>query len=152
MKVKEIVAKEIVSGITGFGLSIATSFLGGWDNLLKYMVLLVICDYVLGIINASVFKHSNKTENGGLSSKAGFRGMVKKLVIFMFIGLMQQTDNVLGTNNFLRNTVIYGFMVNELISIVEIVGLMGVVNLPPVITDAIELLKEKSNIDTKDIK
>lgn len=139
IKIRDYITTTL--GIIG---AVIAPFLGGWDVLLKVMVSLSVSDYIIGVTNAIVFKNSPKTESGGLNSNVGFKGIVKKLVIYLMIGLTYQMDLVLETNGFFRSATIYGFMLNELISIVETVGLMGVVNLPPSITNIIDLLKNKS--------
>lgn len=139
MKIKEIVTSSL--GVIG---GVLFPFLGGWDILLKGIVSLSVGDYVLGMINAIVFKNSPKTESGALSSKVGFKGLIKKIVIYLLVGLTYQMDLVLKTNGFFRSATIYGFMVNELVSIVETVGLMGIIDLPPSINNIIDLLKGKS--------
>lgn len=136
--------KEILSTSLGIAGGFILPFLGGWDILMQGMVALSLVDYVFGMINAIVFKNSPKTENGGLNSSIGYKGLVKKLIIYLLIGLTYQMDLVLETNGFFRSATIYGFMFNELVSIVETVGLMGIVNLPPSITNIIDLLKNKS--------
>lgn len=136
--------KEFICGALGVVGGLLLPFLGGWDLLLQGMVFLSGSDYILGMMNAIVFSNSPKTETGGLSSNVGFKGLVKKFIIFLLIGLTYQMDLVLGTNGFFRSATIYGFMMNELISIVETIGLMGIVDLPPSITKIIDLLKSKS--------
>lgn len=135
--------KETICTIIGFiGASIA-SFFGGWNSALGTLIFFMAADYITGIIVAGVFKNSDKTENGGLNSHIGWKGLCKKGVILLFVLIAHRLDLVIGTD-YIRNTVIIGFMTNELISIVENAGLMGV-PLPKVIIKAIEVLQGKDD-------
>ena len=94
---------------------------------------------------AGVFHKSNKTENGALESRAGWKGLCRKGMTLLFVLIAYRLDLALGTT-YIRDAVVIGFMANELISIVENAGLMGV-PLPAVITKAIEVLVKKAQAD-----
>ena len=133
--------KEMLITIIGaIGSAVAYLF-GGWDNAMISLIAFMAIDYVTGIIVAGVFKKSSKTKNGGLESKAGFKGLCRKGAIILFVLVGHLLDVVLGAN-YIRNAIIIAFMANELISITENAGLMGV-PIPSVITKAIEILKDK---------
>jgi len=83
-----------------------------------------------------------KTESGTLESKAGFKGLCRKCMALLFVLVAHRLDLSLGTP-YIRDTVIIGFMANELISIVENAGLMGL-PLPAALINAIDLLNKKS--------
>ena len=89
-----------------------------------------------------VFKKSKKSESGALESRAGFKGLCRKCLALLFVLVAYRLDLALGIN-YVRNAVIIGFITNELISLVENAGLMGL-QLPPVITKAIDILKGQS--------
>lgn len=133
--------KEIICTLTGFAGARIAAFFGGWNAALATLVIFMIVDYTTGIIVAAVFKNSDKTENGGLNSHIGWKGLCKKGVVLLFVLIAHRLDLVLSMD-YIRNTVIIGFMANELISIVENAGLMGV-PLPNVIKRAIEILQKK---------
>jgi toxin secretion/phage lysis holin len=97
----------------------------------------------MGLIVAGVFHKSNKSKTGSLNSHAGWLGLCKKCVVLLFVLVAHRLDLLLGTD-YIRTTAIIGFIVNEVISIIENAGLMGV-RLPEVITNAIEILKHKEN-------
>lgn len=101
----------------------------------------MVVDYITGLIVAGVFKKSGKSKSGALSSQAGWRGLAKKGVTLLIVAVACQLDNITGSE-FIRNATIIGFMANEVISIVENAGLMGI-PIPGVITKAIEILKSK---------
>ena len=115
--------------------------LGGWDEALITLIIFMTIDYITGLMVAGVFKKSRKTETGGLESNAGFKGLCRKCMILLFVLIGVKLDLVLGID-YIRNTVIIAFMTNELISIVENAGLMGL-PIPKVIIDAIDVLKKK---------
>jgi toxin secretion/phage lysis holin len=102
-------------------------------------------DYVTGLIVAGVFQNSNKTENGALESKAGWKGLCRKGTTLLIVLVACRLDLMLGSN-YIRDAVIIGFVFNESISILENVGLMGV-DLPPVLVKAIDILKNKTEGD-----
>lgn len=129
-----------IAGIIGGGIA---SSLGGADKLLIALISCIAADYITGLAVAIIFKNSPKTETGSAESNVGFKGLVKKAFILLIIGVVYQVDIVLGANGFIRNAAIIGFMSNECISLLENAGLMGI-NLPPAVTNAIDILKKKS--------
>lgn len=125
-------------GIIG---SFIVSLLGGWDNGLITLVLFMAIDYITGLIVAGVFHQSKKTQTGALESRAGFKGLCRKGVVLLFVLIANRLDIVLNVS-YIRDAVIIGFMANELISIVENAGLMGI-PLPAVINNAVDILANK---------
>ena len=128
---------------TGFGLvgsGIAAAF-GGWDAGLMTLVILMAIDSLTGFLVAAIWHKSPKSENGTLESKAGWKGLCRKGVTLLIVLIGARLDELMGTN-FVRNAVIIGYSVNELISIIENAGLMGV-PVPDVLQKAIEILQKK---------
>lgn len=123
------------------GSAIAALF-GGWDEALVTLVIFMVIDYLSGLIVAGVFHTSNKTESGTLESRAGWKGLCRKCVTLLFVLVAHRLDMAIGVD-YIRNAVIIGFIANELISIVENAGLMGI-PLPKVIQNAIDILTDKS--------
>ena len=135
---------NIKEGIcTGIGVigSIIASLFGGWDTGLVTLVIFMGIDYVSGLVVAGIFHNSNKTESGALESKAGWKGLCRKCMTLLFVLIAYRLDLALGVN-YIRDAVIIGFMANELISIVENAGLMGL-PLPDAINKAIDVLTEQ---------
>ncbi len=135
---------NIKEGIcTGIGVigSIIASLFGGWDTGLVTLVIFMGIDYVSGLVVAGIFHNSNKTESGALESKAGWKGLCRKCMTLLFVLIAYRLDLALGVN-YIRDAVIIGFMANELISIVENAGLMGL-PLPDAINKAIDVLTQK---------
>lgn len=135
---------KICATIGALGGAIA-ALLGGWSTSLATLVVFMIIDYISGIIVAGVFHKSKKTETGSLKSVAGAKGLCKKGMILLCVLIAYRLDLATGVN-YIREAVIIGFMANELISIAENAGLMGV-PMPAAITKAIDVLQEKSSKD-----
>ncbi len=124
-------------GIAG---AIAARLLGGWDDALLTMMIFMGVDYLLGVLVAARGR-SPKSGNGRLSSKAGFWGLVRKGIMASFVLVGHRLDVVMGVD-YVRTAVIYAFLANELLSIIENAGLLGV-PMPAVITNTIDILKKK---------
>lgn len=122
--------------------SVIASIFGGWDADIALLIAAVIIDYVTGLIVGGVFHNSPKSANGSLESKAGFKGLCRKAVIALFVFITYRLDLALGID-YIRTTVCIGFTVNELISITENAGLMGI-PIPKIVIKAIDMLKSKS--------
>lgn len=133
---------SICSTIGAFG-SFVAYLLGGWDSALQTLLIFIAIDYISGLIVAGVFHKSKKTDSGTLESRAGFKGLTRKCMILLFVLIASRLDLILGID-YCRNMVIIGFITNELISIVENAGLMGL-PVPAIITNAIDVLKEKGD-------
>ena len=128
----------ILSGVACVG-SVIASLLGGWNGAMTTLVILMFIDYVTGIIVAGVFHNSPKCSGGALSSAVGFKGICRKFVILLIVVVACRVDLLLDTN-IIRDATCIGFCVNELVSITENAGLMGI-PLPRKLVDAIEVLR-----------
>ena len=132
----------ICGGIGVVGSVIAEVF-GGWDAAMITLVTLMIIDYIMGVLVAAVWHKSPKSESGTLESRAGWKGLCRKGVVLLIVLVATRLDIVLGTSNIVRNAAIIGYSANELISIVENAGLMGV-PIPSIIQKAIDVLQKKA--------
>lgn len=130
----------ICSFLGAVGSAVAYA-LGGWDTSVITLLIFMLIDYVTGLIVAGVFHKSNKTKTGALESRAGWKGLIKKCVTILFVVVAVRLDLLIGSN-YIRDAVCIAFITNELISIIENAGLMGV-PIPKVITKAIDVLKSK---------
>lgn len=137
--------KNTLCATIGMLGSFIASLYGGWSASLTTLLIFMLIDYATGLVVAGVFHKSPKTANGGLESKAGLKGLFRKGSVLLLVLVGYRLDLAIGTT-YIRDGVCIAFMVNELISIVENAGLMGL-PIPSTITDAIEVLKHKS--DTK---
>ena len=133
----------LCSAIGIIGAAIA-EFLGGWDSAVITLIIFMAVDYISGLVVAGVFQKSPKSENGGLESKAGFKGLCRKCMTLIFVMIAHRLDLMLGTD-YLRNAVIIGFCANELVSILENAGTMGL-PLPEPIINAVDVLKSKKEV------
>lgn len=107
--------------------------MGGWDTMLKTLVLFVVIDYATGIL-AAIYKQK-------LSSAVGYRGIIKKVCIFAIILLAAKIDSCFGSE-LVRNVAIVFYIANEGISILENVGKTGV-KYPKKLRDILEQLRDK---------
>ena len=89
------------------------------------LLLFMVADYLTGLIVAGVFKNSPKTPTGALQSKAGLIGLIKKGMIMLVLLIACRLDMLLNTT-IIRDGTCISFILNELISITENAGLMGV--------------------------
>ena len=126
----DVLMKTFVFAFGGF----CGYFFGGWDMILQVLVTMAIIDYATGMIAATVL--------GELKSKIGFKGIAKKVVLFLLVGVATQADAAIGTNSAIREATIFFFMGNELLSILENAGRMGI-PLPSALTNAVEILGGK---------
>lgn len=133
--------KGYIMTIIGIVGSFIASLFGGWDAGLATLLIFMGIDYFSGLVVAGVFHKSNKTESGALESKAGWKGLCRKCMTLLFVLIAYRLDLAIGVD-YIRNAVIIGFMANELISIVENAGLMGL-PLPDAINKAIDVLTEQ---------
>ena len=131
--------KGIFCGAVGVAGGIVINLLGGWDNALAALFICIILDYLTGLAVAGVFKKSPKTKNGALESRAGLKGLIRKIVMIVLVGIAHTLDILIGAD-YIRYTVIIGFICNEVISLIENAGLMGV-PVPDVIKSAVDVLK-----------
>jgi len=116
-----------IGGVIGY-------FFGGLDMLLKVIVILAILDYTSGIVAAYV--------NNELKSKVGFKGIAKKVMLFLLIAAASWVDQALGSKAMFREATIFFFIGNELLSLIENAGRIGV-PIPKLLEDAVVVLKGK---------
>lgn len=138
--------KNTICAFFGIIGSFIASLYGGWTASLTTLLICMGIDYVTGLIVAGVFHMSPKTETGALESRAGFKGLIRKFMILLFVLIGYRLDLAVGTT-YIRDAVCIAFIANELISIVENAGLMGI-PIPAVFTNAIDILKKKEHHET----
>lgn len=140
---KFLTGKNVLFTVGGlFGGVIAMAF-GGWSEGLTTLVILMVMDYLTGLVVAGLFQASKKTESGGLGSKAGWKGLARKALTLVLVVALHRVDVAFGID-YLMNAAIVGFALNELISLVENAGLMGL-PMPKAITKAIDVLTAKAD-------
>lgn len=123
--------------------SVGTVFiylLGGFDVALQCLLIAIAIDYISGLIKAYNTKQ--------LSSKIGFKGILKKVGILLIVMLSVLVDRVTGNTGAIRTLVIYYFVANEGLSILENLGQAGL-PIPKVIKNALKVLKDQANVKGK---
>ena len=111
-------------------------FLGGADGFLYALIVFVAIDYITGVMCAIV--------DHKLSSEVGFKGICKKVLIFMMVGIGNIIDvQVLGQAGVLRTAVIFFYLSNEGVSMLENAGHLGL-PIPTKLKEVLEQLHDKS--------
>lgn len=128
--------KNIISFITGTLATGLVYFLGGWDISLQILIVVVVLDYITGVCQAIY--------NKKLNSMVGLKGIVKKVGYFIIVAVAVMLDRIAGNTGAIRTLVIYFFVANEGISIIENWGRMGL-PLPQKLIDTLEQLKNDNN-------
>lgn len=139
--------KRVICTVVGMVGGFIASLFGGWSTGLVTLLIFMSIDYLSGLIVAGVFHNSPKTGTGTLESRAGWKGLCRKCMTLLFVLIAYRLDLELSTN-YIRDAVIIGFMANELISITENAGLMGI-PLPDIITKSIDVLTKKTDKSTE---
>ena len=134
--------KDIICTVIGIIGGFFTYLFGGWDAALITLIIAMVIDFASGLVVAGVFHKSKKTDSGALESKAGWKGLCRKGMTLLIVLIAYRLDLAIGVD-YIKNTVIIGFIANEVISIVENAGLMGL-QYPDVINKAIDILTKKS--------
>ncbi len=114
------------------------SFIGGVDGFLYALIAFVVIDYITGVMVGITQKK--------LSSEVGFKGICKKVLIFLLVGVGSIIDTkILGEGNVVRTAVVFFYLSNEGISIIENVAIIGL----PVPQKLKEVLEQLNKEDTK---
>ena len=123
-------AAAVLGGFTGW-------FLGGFDGFLYALLIFVVIDYITGIMTAVIKKE--------LSSEVGFKGIFKKVLIFFLVGIAHVIDRqIIGDGSVLRTAVIFFYLSNEGISILENVTIIGL-PVPSKLRDVLEQLRDEKD-------
>ena len=111
-------------------------FLGGYDGLLYALLAFVVVDYITGVMCA-ISDHT-------LSSEVGFKGICRKVLIFLLVGIANILDvQVIGTGSVLRTAVVFFYISNEGISLLENAGHLGL-PIPEKMKSVLEQLHDRS--------
>lgn len=128
--------KNLINFVTGTLATTLVYFLGGWDIALQILITVIILDYVTGVFKAVYNKEIN--------SSVGLKGIIKKLGYLIVVAVAVILDKVTGNTGAIRTLVIYFFVANEGISILENWGGMGL-PMPQKIFDVLEQLKNDND-------
>ena len=126
--------KYIINNITSVLLTMIIYLLGGMDIALKSLIIIMMIDYITGVASAIY--------NKKLSSKIGFKGIIKKFSYLCVVALSVVIDNLISQDGVIRTLVIYFFVANDGLSIIENMAEMGI-KLPKKLVDSLEQFKEK---------
>lgn len=118
-------------------------FFGGWPRLLEILVVFIFIDYVTGVLAAGL--------EGQLSSLVGLKGIAKKITVLIMIAVAHLIDQALGGNNLFRDAAIFFYLANELLSILENTGRIGL-PVPSMLRKAVLILKNKGDKNGEDDK
>ena len=111
-------------------------FLGGCDGLLIALVVFAVTDYITGVMCAIADKK--------LSSEIGFKGICRKVIIFMLVGIAHVLDvNVIATGSVLRTAVIFFYLSHEGVSLLENAAHLGL-PVPEKLKDVLEQLHDRA--------
>lgn len=126
--------------ITGIGGQLGY-FLGGCDGLVYALIAFVVADYITGVMCAVADKK--------LSSAVGFKGICRKVLIFLLVGIANILDvQVIGTGSVLRTAVIFFYISNEGVSLIENAGHLGL-PIPVKIKTVLEQLHDRAESEEK---
>lgn len=126
--------KLLISDVLSVILTTVVYLLGGVDIALQSLLIVIVIDYLTGIVSAIYNKE--------LSSKVGFKGIIKKFCYLLVVALSVVIDNLLGQSGLIRSLVIYFFVANDGLSIIENMAEMNI-KLPQKLIDALEQIKKK---------
>ncbi|URJ61482.1 phage holin family protein [Paenibacillus polymyxa] len=111
-------------------------FFGGWTTMLTLLLWMVIIDFFTGWAAAWI--------NGELKSRDGYYGIFRKVTVFLMITVAHLIDGILGDAHYFRDAVVFFYLANELLSIIENVGRMGV-PMPDILRNAVAIFESKSS-------
>lgn len=126
--------KYIMNDVISVICTITIYLLGGFDIALQSLIIVIIIDYITGLASAIYNKE--------LSSKIGLKGILKKFSYLCIVALSVVIDRITGQSGLIRNLVIYFFVANDGLSVIENLAEMGV-KLPTKLIDSLEQIKKK---------
>ena len=128
--------KQFINSVIAAIATGAVYLFGGFDVALNCLLIAIVLDYITGIIKAYIKKE--------LSSEVGLKGILKKVGVLIVVMLGVLVDRVTGNTGAVRTLVIYYFVANEGLSIIENLGAAGV-PIPAKLKKALKALKKESN-------
>lgn len=132
--------QDLFKSLVAVGGAALSYLYGGWNALLGVLLAFVVADYLTGVAAAAV--------EGKLNSAIGFKGIAKKVGVFLVVAVAHLADTVLGDQSLIMDAAIFWYLANELLSITENAGRIGV-PIPPVIARAVEVLRGKGEAEVK---
>lgn len=126
--------KHFINDIASVIFTTFVYLIGGIDIAIQSLLIVMVVDYLTGIASAMYNKE--------LSSKIGFKGILKKFSYLCVVALSVVIDNLTGQSGLIRTLVIYFFVANDGLSIIENMAEMGV-KLPQKLIDSLEQIRKK---------
>lgn len=126
--------KHLINNMISVILTAFVYLVGGFDIAIQSLLIVIVIDYLTGIASAIYNKE--------LSSKIGLKGILKKFCYLLVVALSVVIDKLLGQGGLIRTLVIYFFVANDGLSIVENMAEMNI-KLPKKLIDALEQIKKK---------
>lgn len=126
--------KHFINDIASVIFTTFVYLIGGFDIAIQSLLIVMVVDYLTGIASAIYNKE--------LSSKLGFKGIIKKFSYLCVVALSVVIDNLTGQSGLIRTLVIYFFVANDGLSIIENMAEMGV-KLPQKLIDSLEQIRKK---------
>ena len=128
--------RHFVNNAISIILTTFVYLVGGIDVAMKSLLIVIVIDYITGVMSAIY--------NKNLNSNIGLKGILKKFSYLIIVSLSVILDRIVGDTGAIRTLVIYFFVANDGISIVENIGKMGV-PLPKKLTEVLEQLRNKGD-------
>ena len=135
--------KEFICGLLSTFATFFVYLIGGLDVAISCLLIAILLDYISGILKAFITKE--------LSSTIGIKGIIKKIAILLLVMLAVLVDRVTGESGAIRTLVIYYFVANEGLSILENLGEAGI-PIPSIIKDSLKALKKESKGNKKNAR
>ena len=126
--------KHLITDIASVILTTFVYLVGGFDIAIQSLLIVIVIDYLTGIASAIYNKE--------LSSKIGFKGILKKFSYLCVVALSVVIDNLTGQSGLIRTLVIYFFVANDGLSIIENMAEMNI-KLPQKLIDTLEQIERK---------
>lgn len=126
--------KNFINNVISVIFTTFVYLIGGFDIAIQSLLIVMVVDYLTGIASAIYNKE--------LSSKIGFKGILKKCTYLCVVALSVVIDNLTGQSGLIRSLVIYFFVANDGLSIIENMAEMNI-KLPKKLIDALEQIKKK---------
>ncbi|CAM3494005.1 phage holin family protein [Saccharibacillus brassicae] len=127
--------EHIIKGTAAAVGAVVGCLLGGLNVMVTLLLVLIIVDWATGLAAAWV--------RGELRSRVGYFGIVRKAAIFVVVAVAHLVDQALGDLHMFRDAVIFFYLANELLSVIENVGKMGV-PMPPILRDAVRIFESRT--------
>ena len=135
--------KEFICGLLSTFATFIVYLIGGLDVAISCLLIAILLDYLSGILKAFITKE--------LSSTIGIKGIIKKIAILLLVMLAVLVDRITGESGAVRTLVIYYFVSNEGLSILENLGEAGI-PIPSIIKGSLKALKKESKGNKKNAR